>query len=99
MLKQLALATFAAALLAVQSPANAGINCPPWACTSNGTQLTGMSFEVSYITGVQLPQSSEAAPAVVLAQSKTVTDAPRAPAPAADDKSDLNFQIQIQPST
>lgn len=99
MLKHLTLATFAAAALGATVATAAPINCPPWTCTSSGTQLTGMAFEVSDITGIQLPQSSEAAPAVVLAQNKTVTAAPSAPAPAPDDRSGVNFQIQIQPST
>ena len=52
MLRQLALATFAAAtLLAVQSPANAGpvIVSGPWGCRdcgfSNGTQHSGLTVQ------------------------------------------------------
>ena len=49
MLKQLALATFAAtALLAVQSAANAGPrDCDEFGCGGNGTQLTGIAGQTS----------------------------------------------------
>ena len=50
MLKQLALATFAATAFAAAtlSTANAtGAGCPTWACGENGTQLTGIAGQTS----------------------------------------------------
>ena len=44
-MKTLIISAFAAAALATAaSTANAFGNCPPWTCTSNGTQLTGIAL-------------------------------------------------------
>ena len=44
MFKQLSLAAFAAAALATAASTANAIQCPPWTCTSNGTQLTGIAL-------------------------------------------------------
>ena len=44
-MKTLIISAFAAAALATAaSTANAFGNCPPWMCSSNGTQLTGIAL-------------------------------------------------------
>ena len=44
-MKTLIISAFAAAVLATAaSTANAFGQCPPWTCTSNGTQLTGIAL-------------------------------------------------------
>jgi hypothetical protein len=56
MMKQLALAAFAAiALSAVAaSHANAVAQCPPWTCSSNGRDINGISRNGRDLQGVQL---------------------------------------------
>ena len=48
MLKQLALATFAATAFAAATLSNANaMGCPTWGCGENGTQLTGIAGQTS----------------------------------------------------
>ena len=43
-MKTLIISAFAAAVLATAASTANAIQCPPWTCSSNGTQLTGIAL-------------------------------------------------------
>jgi hypothetical protein len=100
-----------AALGTAASTAYAGGNGyttgPGWGCLDcgykNGTQLTGLAFEISAIKGIELTQRSEADPLVVLAEENSPADHLTTAAASDDapsnDGQKLQFQLQGKNNT